>query len=82
MKNTSNSTHPKETLKRNWLKENAPLICIITLVILALYVIGKILSSILIIASTTILAFLAYLYMRNKMMSFIEKELYMKNKEP
>lgn len=82
MKNTSNITEIKKTLKRKWLKDNTLALCIITLIILAIYVVAKILNSIFLVAFNTILAFSVYLYMRNKMMSFIEKEMYIKNKEP
>ncbi|SHH70905.1 hypothetical protein SAMN02745196_01138 [Clostridium collagenovorans DSM 3089] len=82
MKNTSNITEIKKTLKRKWLKDNTLALCIITLIILVIYVVTKILNSIFLVAFNTILAFSVYLYMRNKMMSFIEKEMYIKNKEP
>lgn len=82
MKNISNITEIKKTLKRKWLKDNTLALCIITLIILTIYVVAKILNIIFLVAFNTILAFSVYLYMRNKMMSFIEKEMYLKNKEP
>lgn len=68
----------KETLKIQWFKKNVVLICILALIILAIYILAGILDNLLILSLNTILAFCIYLYMRNKMMSFIENEIYIK----
>lgn len=68
----------KETLKIQWIKKNVVLICILALIILAIYILAGILDNLLILSLNTILAFCIYLYMRNKMMSFIENEIYIK----
>lgn len=69
-----------KTLKKKWLKKNSAILCMIICGVLSLYIIAKIIDSLLMIGFNTILSFCIYLYMRNKLMIFIEKEIY-DNKE-
>ncbi len=70
----------EKALKKKWLKNNIIIISTIMLAFLAIYIIAKMFNNYIVIGLNTILIFLAYFYIRNKMMIFVENEIYGKKK--
>lgn len=81
MKNKINKDNLQKELKKKWLKNNIIIISIVMLAFLAIYIIAKMINNYIVISINTILIFLAYFYIRNKMMIFVENEVYGKKQQ-
>lgn len=63
-------------LKRQWIRDNRIKLFGICISILGGYIIGGALDNYIIIGGTTILAFLLYIVLKNKMQIYIEENLF------
>lgn len=59
--------------KKQWIRNNIIKIFIISIVLLFIYIVGAVIKNYLVIGLNTIIAFVAYVYCHNNMMSYIEK---------
>lgn len=76
MKSKLGKNNIEKALKKKWLKNNIIIISIVMLAFLAIYIIAKMFNNYIVISLNTIIIFLAYFYIRNKMMIFVENEIY------
>lgn len=62
--------------RRKWIRSHTPILVIYIVIILGLFICGCVLNRFEIIPINTIFAFCVYLIFRNKMISYIEKNIY------
>ena len=63
-------------LKKKWLKNNIFMIIVTVIIVAVIYVIAMIFHNLYLVLFNIVLSFAAYFYYRNKMMIYVEENLY------
>ena len=63
-------------LKKKWLKNNIFMIIVTVIIVAVIYVIAMIFHNLYLVLFNIVFSFAAYFYYRNKMMIYVEENLY------